>query len=229
MSTRLILFDIDGTLVLTGGAGLRAFDRAMAVEFDSGMSLEIISPAGMTDTAIFQTIFEQNRKRPPTAGEEERLYARYLEYLEEEVERSPDFQVLAGVRELVEELSAHDGFHLGLGTGNLEGGARIKMKRAGLDGYFPFGGFGSDSSDRSELLGIAVERGKRGLAADDGVEAVFVVGDTPRDIEAGKAIGARILAVASGSYDMNALAAADADLVVEDLCDRERLMEWFSS
>lgn len=229
MGTRLILFDIDGTLVLTGGAGLRAFDRAMAAEFDPGMSLEIISPAGMTDTAIFRTIFERNRNRPPTGEEEERLYARYLKFLEEEVERSPDFRVLAGVRELLEELATHDDFLLGLGTGNLEGGARIKMKRAGLDGYFTYGGFGSDSSDRAELLGIAVERGKRALASGDGVEAVFVVGDTPRDVEAGKAIGARILAVASGSYDRSALAAADADLVVEDLLGRDRLLEWFRS
>jgi len=229
MGDRLILFDLDGTLVNTGGAGLRAFDRAMADEFDPGMNLDILSPAGMTDPAIFREIFVSNRDRMPTAEEEERLFGRYLECLEDEVRDSKDFRVLPGVEALLHDLAGQDGLFLGLGTGNLEAGARIKLERPGLNGFFPFGGFGSDSSDRTELLRIAVDRGTRFAKGDTAPEAVFVVGDTPRDVSAGKAIGARTLAVASGPYARDDLAACRPDLLGDNLLDCQRLVAWFLS
>ena len=226
MNFRIVLFDLDGTLVNTGGAGLRAFDRAMADEFDPGMNLHVLKPAGMTDPAIFREIYLHNRGHPPSADEENRLFVRYLECLEEEVRDSKDFRVLPGVVELLEDLSNRNGFLLGLGTGNLEAGARIKLERAGLNKYFSFGGFGSDSSDRPELLKLAVERGICLAGGDPNPKAVIVVGDTPRDIVAGKSIGAMTLAVASGPYQKSELKACGPDLLVDSLLERRTIVEW---
>lgn len=228
MVSRLVLFDLDATLVTTGGAGLRAFDRAMAAEFDSAMKLDLVSPAGMTDPAIFREIYRLNRGRLPRSDEEDRLFARYLEFLEEEVENSEGFRVLPGVEELLKGLAGREEFFLGLGTGNLEEGARIKLERPGLDRYFAFGGYGSDSADRPGLLECAVERGARLAGGRESIEKVFVIGDTPRDVAAGKAIGATTLAVASGPYDVDELAGTSADLVAADLTDRDGLMRWFA-
>ncbi len=231
MMARIVLFDLDGTLVTTGGAGLRAFDRAMEAEFGSVIKLNEISPAGMTDTAIFREIFGFHKKRPPAMEEEEALFKRYLEFLEEEVDRSEGFRVLPGVGALLEELESRDGFLLGLGTGNLEEGARIKLKRAGLDHYFSFGGYGSDSSDRTALLRIAVEKGRTLAGTDSTIDrnGLFIVGDTPRDIEAGRALDARILAVATGPFPRIELERFRPDLAVDTLLDRRMLMEWFLS
>jgi phosphoglycolate phosphatase-like HAD superfamily hydrolase len=183
----------------------------------------------MTDPAIFREIFHNNRGREPTEKEEKRLFDRYLECLAEEVRNSKDFRVLPGVEEILRDLSARNGFFLGLGTGNLEAGARIKLERPRLNGYFPFGGFGSDSPDRTRLLEIAVDRGTRLAGARSSPDAVFVVGDTPRDVVAGKAIGARTLAVASGPYETVDLEASGPDLLVGDLLDCTKLVEWFQS
>jgi phosphoglycolate phosphatase len=229
MTPRLILFDLDGTLVNTGGAGLRAFDRSMEEEFGPGMTLDTITPAGMTDTAIFREIFSHNRGRSPVKTEEERLFVRYLKYLEEEIAVSEGFRVLPGVREILEELADDNRFLVGLGTGNLETGARIKLERPALNGYFSFGGFGSDSSDRPELLRQGVKKGLEaaGRTGESGV--VIVIGDTPRDVSAGKAIGARTLAVASGPYSRTELQKSEPDLAVDDLCDSTALAAWFLS
>lgn len=229
MVCRLILFDLDGTLVNTGGAGLRAFDRAMAIEFDPAMNLKVLSPAGMTDPAIFREIFLRDQGRLPTEDEENRLFHRYLEYLDEEVKNSEGFRVLPGVRELLDALAGKDEVLLGLGTGNLEKGAQIKLERPGLDHYFRFGGYGSDSADRPGLLAKAVERGTALAGGGTEVDAVFVVGDTPRDVAAGKAIGALTLAVASGPHESDELATTGADLVVADLTDRPKLVKWLVS
>jgi len=229
MMCRLILFDLDGTLVNTGGAGLRAFDRAMAIEFDPAMNLNVLSPAGMTDPAIFREIFLGNQGRLPTEDEENRLFHRYIEFLDEEVNKSVGFRVLPGVRELLDELARRDEFLLGLGTGNLEKGAQIKLERPGLDHYFLYGGYGSDSVDRPGLLAKAVERGAELAGGASSVDAVVVVGDTPRDVAAGKAIGALTLAVASGPHELDDLSTTGADLVVADLTDRENLVKWLLS
>ncbi len=229
MTPRLILFDLDGTLVNTGGAGLRAFDRSMEEEFGPGMTLDTITPAGMTDTAIFREIFSSNQGRSPTKEEEERLFARYLTCLEEEIALSEGFHVLPGVRELLDKLADDNRFLVGLGTGNLETGARIKLERPALNGYFSFGGFGSDSSDRPELLRSGVKKGLEIVGRTGEAGVVFVIGDTPRDVSAGKAIGARTLAVASGPYSRTELEKSGPDLAVDDLCDSDSLAAWLLS
>jgi len=226
---RLILFDLDGTLVNTGGAGLRAFDRALAEEFGPGMNLNVVKPAGMTDPAIFYEIYLHNRGRMPDADESKRLFQSYLRFLREEIATSAGFRVLAGVEPLLERLDAIEELHLGLGTGNLETGAKIKLERANLNRFFPFGGFGSDSDDRDTVLSTAVERGRRRLPGGWEIETVFVVGDTPRDVASGKAIGARTLAVASGPYSRDELLTSGPDLATDDLLDGDSLVKWFLS
>lgn len=226
MSLRLILFDIDGTLVHTGGAGLRAFDRAMEVCFDRAVHIKDISPAGMTDSAIFREVFEKMEGRPPTGGEETALFDSYLGFLRREVRDSELFRVLPGVEDLLKNLERTGNFFLALGTGNVEEGAWIKLARPGLDRFFSCGGFGSDSADRSEILRTAVRQAERKAGTPSPFEAVYVVGDTPRDVAAGKAIGARTVAVASGPFTVEQLEPHTPDLLVPDLSETDALTDW---
>lgn len=219
--TRLVLFDIDGTLVLTGGAGQRAIAKAFANEFGVDDALGRIPLAGRTDRAILEDLLE--RFAPHAAGEParlERLMHAYLERLQQEiVVDGPGKLVLPGVRDVLDGLAPQDDVHLALLTGNLEEGARIKLEHFGLWDYFPFGAFGGHTRHRRDLLTQALDRARaRGVAPDDAA-AVFVVGDTPADIDCAKSGGATAIAVATGPYDAAALRAHGADVVFDDLSD----------
>ncbi len=227
MNLRLILFDIDGTLVNTGGAGLRAFDQAMKTCFGEAIRLKDTSPAGKTDSAIFQEVFETLKGRLPRPEEEKALFDSYLGNLRVEVQRSELFRVLPGVEELLQCLQSDDRFFLALGTGNIEEGAWIKLRRPGLDRFFSCGGFGSDSADRAEILRTAVEKAEQAKGSSAPFEEIYVVGDTPRDIAAGRAIGARTVAVASGPYELESLKPHAPDLLVQDLSETESMLRWF--
>jgi phosphoglycolate phosphatase len=226
---RLVLFDIDGTLIHSGGAGMRAFYRAIGQVFDIPVHGEVISPDGKTDPLIakeFLAHFGQADRW--CAASREALFASYLFYLEEEMERARSkgrIRVLPGVAELLENLSAKPEFALGLVTGNLEPGARIKLAKAGLNRYFPFGGFGSDSEDRTTLVRKGIERGTRRIAPAI-VEAAFVIGDTPLDIIHGRAAGAFVIAVASAKYSLADLEAHHPDLLVPDLTAADALLSY---
>lgn len=217
---RLALFDIDGTLMQAGGAGMRAFVRAIGEVFDVTVDRKAINPDGKTDPLIAREFLAH-------CGEEHRLnevsgaalFSAYLIALEDEMERARaagSVRVLPGVVELLEALSSSPEFALGLVTGNLERGAVIKLSKAGLDGYFHFGGFGSDSADRTGLIREGIGRGARHVAPRP-VEAAFVFGDTPLDVSHGRAAGATVIAVASGRYSRAELDACNPDLVLPDL------------
>lgn len=218
MKTICLLFDLDGTLVLTGGAGLRSFNQAFFEIFKTEKTLESIKPAGKTDTAIIKEVCRLTLKRDPTLEEMEQCFDRYLNLLKIEVD-SPNFQILPGVKPLLKSLSQHSCCLLGLGTGNLEKGAEIKLKHSNLWDYFQFGGFGSDSEDRPELLRIAQNRALKLLKNNETIDQTWVIGDTPKDIQAGKAIRANTVGVATGPYSSDQLIAEGADLVYEDLQD----------
>ena len=143
------------------------------------------------------------------------FFSLYLSFLREELTASDHFLVLPGARELVSILDRHENLLLGLATGNIEEGARMKLDRAGLGSFFSFGGFGSDSEARTELIRIAIERGRDRAQSD--VERVFMIGDTPRDIVHGKEAGACTVAVASGSYSLEALKGYKPDFAIESL------------
>jgi phosphoglycolate phosphatase len=223
--TKLILFDIDGTLVLTGGAGGRAMARAFEDVFGLQHGMASISMAGRTDAWIVAQM-AANHGLTCTPDLLARFHESYLGHLSHEIHQpGPQKGVLPGVRDLLDELTAHTGAHLALLTGNFERGAQIKLEYFDLWRYFAAGAFGDRTHDRNSLLHTARERvvavGGPSVNAADTV----IVGDTPLDVAVALAAGARSLAVATGSYDAAALRASGADVVVEDFRDVGAVLE----
>jgi phosphoglycolate phosphatase len=223
MTTRakLILFDIDGTLVDTGGAGARSWAWAFEHVFHRQIDIAEHSTAGMTDPAIARVTFTEAMERKPTAAELERLMASYQAVLPDYVASSKDYRVLPGVEELLERLTGAN-ILLGLTTGGLEAVAHAKLGRAGLNHFFSIGGYGSDYEDRIALTRVAVIRGERLLGHGLAPREVIVVGDTPLDIAAAEGVGAVSVAVASGRYEVDELRAAGADHVLASLADNDQ-------
>jgi phosphoglycolate phosphatase len=215
---KLILFDIDSTLVDTGGAGARSWAWAFERLFGRRIDIAEHSTAGMTDPAIGRTTFTEVMEREPSEEELTRLMAAYQAVLPDHVASSPDYRVLDGVRGLLERLT-QAGVLLGLTTGGLEAVAHAKLGRARLNHFFLVGGYGSDSEDRTTLTRAAVDRGQRMLDFPLDLGDVFVVGDTPLDIAAAEGVGAVSVGVASGRYGIEELSAAGADHVLASLAD----------
>lgn len=228
---KLVLFDIDGTLISTGGAGFRAFTRALHEVLAIPEALENIRLDGQTDFLILEAAL-RNAGRPenPDGLVRDRLYRRYVECLEEELvlaEDSREYRVLRGVHELLEEL-ARGGWLVGLATGNLEEGAWAKLRPGALDRHFLFGGFGSDARERCDLVRVAIERSRR-FNGGHLPHHTFVIGDTPSDIVHGRRAGACTIAVASGGYSSRELAEFDPDLLVDALEPIEPILEFLDA
>lgn len=224
MNPRLVLFDIDGTLVLTGGAGMRALNRACEDLIGLPDALDGIPLAGRTDWIILEDTVSRIGRRLD-AELFAALRARYLGYLEQEIERPGRGVkgVMPGVRELLDRLHARDDVLLGLLTGNFEAGARIKLGHFDLWKYFRCGAFGDDAADRNALVPFALSRARHcGLVSATGRD-VLVVGDTPHDVACALAAGATPVAVATGSYSVEDLRASGAEVVLRDLREAEAL------
>jgi phosphoglycolate phosphatase-like HAD superfamily hydrolase len=211
-----VLFDIDGTLLTTGGAGTRSWRSAFDALFGVPADIGSYTDAGMTDPEVGRRTFERVLGHDPTPQEMASLLAAYLRYLPGEVAASPTYRVLPGVRETLEALRDR-GVLLGIVTGGLEAAAAIKLARGELNHFFTFGGYGSDSAIRSELTSIAIQRAATVLGQPVAPEDVQVVGDTPLDIAAALAVGAVAVGVASGEYSVSDLSEAGADHVVASL------------
>jgi phosphoglycolate phosphatase len=210
---KLFLIDVDGTLVLTGGAGVRALDLAFRDRLGVDHAMQPFDLAGMTDPVIVAQAFEHALGRAPAPAEVEDLLARYLEHLVTELARAPSYQLMPGLPGSLDRLRAA-GHLLGLATGNLERGARLKLARGGLEGAFAFGGFGSDSPDRAEIVRLAAARG-RALAGRDVPDVdVIVVGDTWRDVAAARANGFFAVGFDSSPKRREALVASHPDRIV---------------
>ena len=218
----LLLWDIDGTLILSGGAGMRALQRGLRDGFGIDGSLEDIDFGGRTDTWIMREVFRKF-SLPVTPDNFARFFDGYIAALPAELS-NPNARVLPGVREILRAAATHGGFAQGLLTGNMRRGAQIKLEHHGLWDHFAFGAFADDSEHRNELGPHAVRRAleKHGVnfAADD----VWIIGDTPHDIDCGKAIGARTLAVATGGSSVDQLRAHRPTAVVKNLEDTPRIL-----
>ena len=223
----LVLFDIDGTLLLSGGAGRRALERALVEVAGLGGVLDGVSLAGKVDRQIAREALEQGAADDEEALDllVEAVLRRYAELLAEEVERATEYRVLPNVRSTLEALSRRDEVYLALGTGNVRAGARIKLGRAGLNDYFEDGGFGEDGETRVEVLRAAVRRASGLVGVSFEPEQVVVVGDTPLDVAAARDLGARIVAVATGTASMGELAACRPDSLWHELPDHQIWLE----
>ena len=213
-----ILFDIDGTLIDTGGAGAAswrlAFDELYGIPADIGK----FTDTGMTDPEVGRKTFEAVLKRKPEGDEFARLLERRLHYLHKTAAESEGYRVLSGVEDLLPRLLA-DGYLLGLVTGNMEAAAHIKLHRAQLNRFFSFGGYGSDATDRGELTRIALERAALTYGAKVAAGQTIVVGDTPHDVESAHSAGIACVGVASHKFTLEQLREAGADYAIASLAD----------
>jgi phosphoglycolate phosphatase len=211
---RLLLWDIDGTLISTGAAGHRAIERATAQRFDGG-DLEGVEIAGRTDSGIAHQILTKYGK-PITEENMRSLLELYLELLALELPRSKG-QVLPGVLELLKRSEDRPDTSLGLLTGNLKRGAQLKLEHYQLWHFFPFGAFADDHHDRNKLGAFALTRAQEATEEEFPPAQVDVIGDTGHDITCGKAFGARTIAVATGSWSRERLAEHAPDFLFDDL------------
>jgi phosphoglycolate phosphatase len=218
--TKLVLFDIDGTLVLTGRAGVRAMNRACQEIIGHTDALDGIAVAGRTDWVILHDALRAigHEMDEDLFG---RLRDRYVTLLRDEILLPGEGvkAIMPGILELLDTLRTRPDVFLALLTGNFEQGARIKLEHFNLWHYFKCGAFGDDAADRNALVPFALERARAcGLEAI-GPDAVFVVGDTPNDVACARAVGAVPIGVATGSFSLSDLRASGADIVFGDLSD----------
>jgi phosphoglycolate phosphatase len=213
MRATVVLFDIDGTLVSCGGAGRRAMELAFLELFGRDDVFDFPFGGG-TDRAIARKALE-NGGRPTSDVDIDRFLDVYLRHLSPTLATSEKYAVLPGVHELLDALEGH--VAIGLGTGNVERGARAKLARGGIDGRFSFGGFGCDHEERARLLEAGAVRGAKKLGVARGECRIVVVGDTPRDVQAAHAIDAECIAVATGAAPIEVLRDTGASIVAGDL------------
>ncbi len=211
-----VVFDIDGTLLTTGGAGARAWQAAFADAYQVTADISDFTEDGMPDHEVCRATFQGAMGRSPDEAEITDLLSRYLGHLEEAVAASDGYRLMPAVTETLRSL-ADDRVMLGITSGNVEAAAHMKLARGRLNRWFAFGGYGSDSPDRGELTRLALQRGGtlRGRPLDPA--SVLVVGDTPRDVEAAHAVGAWAVAVATGHFTSDQLAESGANLVLSTL------------
>lgn len=227
---KLLLFDLDGTLVRAGGAGRKALNRAVEVLYGVRIDCGANNLAGKTDLRNFAEAVRSATGRRPGRAELERVHREYLRLLPRYVRaalRARSYELTPGIRRLLARLKREKEVLLALGTGNMEEGARIKLAPSGLSGYFAFGGFGSDGYHRPALLRAAYRRARehapgRRIRPED----VYVIGDTPLDVAAGRKAGFKTIAVGTGFAEWDELKRARPDHLARDFRDVGRWLAW---
>jgi phosphoglycolate phosphatase-like HAD superfamily hydrolase len=225
MTPGLILFDIDGTLLLSGRAGLRAMTRAFQDTFGITDAFKGENFGGRTDSYLVSKAL-QNAGLPDTPEQHERFRENYIPLLAEEIEHPGTGHkgLMPGARELLEALHDHHHLHLALLTGNYRDAAEIKLQHFEIWDFFEWGAFSDDSADRNELVPIARRRAGTYDIPDEAIERVIVIGDTPHDIECARVAGARSIAVATGGFTIEQLKEFGADEVLKDLSDTDAVL-----
>jgi phosphoglycolate phosphatase len=217
VSPTVVLFDVDETLVHTGGSGARSWNAAFEQLYGVPADIGAHTSAGETDPQVAGETFRGVLGREPTRDELDKLYARYLLHLAEDIWTSEQYRILPGVETVLTRLG-EAGVMLGLVSGAMEGAARTKLMPANLNRFFLFGAYGSDSPNRAELTTLAVEKARR-LRGELDPARVFVVGDTPRDLDAAKAAGVVSVGVATGNYSVDELQSAGGQHVLASFED----------
>jgi len=223
MQKRLLLFDIDGTLIHSGGAGIEALKRALKERFKIDDDLHDIEIAGMTDSGIVISILKKH-KLPTTNENVAAFLDSYVHFLSKELPQRKG-ELLPGVLDLLQKLKNRKRVVIGLLTGNLSRGARLKLGHYGVWHFFEFGAFADDHHDRNELGAFARNRAKEKHGREFAADEIDVIGDTPRDIACGKALGARTIAVATGTWSREKLADHYPDFLIDDFSDVDRLID----
>jgi phosphoglycolate phosphatase len=220
---RLLLFDIDGTLIRSGGAGVHALKLALSERFGITDDLHDIEIAGMTDSGIVISIL--NKHQIPATNENVSAFLdSYVHFLSLELPRRAG-KLLPGVLDLLERLKSRPHLVLALLTGNVSRGAQLKLEHYGVWHFFEFGAFADDHHDRNRLGTVARARAKEKHGRQFSTSEIDVIGDTPRDIACGKAFGARTIAVATGTWSREQLAEYQPDFLIDDLSDVEGIID----
>ena len=220
---RLLLFDIDGTLIHSGGAGIQALKLALKERFGIADDLRDIEIAGVTDSGIVISILNKH-KIPATNENVTSFLDSYVHFLSLELPRRQG-KLLPGVLELLEKLKSRKHLIIALLTGNLSRGAQLKLDHYGVWHFFEFGAFADDHHDRNRLGPFARARAKEKHGREFSAAEIDVIGDTPRDIACGKALGARTIAVATGMWTREQLAEHRPDFLIEDLSNVDRVID----
>ena len=220
---RLLLFDIDGTLIHSGGAGVHALKSALTERFSITDDLHDIEIAGMTDSGIVISILNKH-KIPATNENVSAFLDSYVHFLSLELPRRIG-NLLPGVLELLEKLKSRPHLVLALLTGNVSRGAQLKLEHYGVWHFFEFGAFADDHHDRNRLGTVARARAKEKHGRQFSASEIDVIGDTPRDIACGKAFGARTIAVATGTWSREQLAEHQPDFLIDDLSNVDRVID----
>jgi phosphoglycolate phosphatase len=221
----LLLWDIDGTLIASGGAGMRALETALRTVFGKSGSLGDIDFAGRTDRWIMREVFRKF-DLPATEENFSRYFDGYVAALPAEL-ANPHARILPGVADVLRAAAAHGEIAQGLLTGNMRRGAHVKLAHHGLWEHFAFGAFADDAELRNELGPHALRRAREHHGVKFDVDRVWVIGDTAHDIACGKAIGVRTLAVGTGGHSLDELRLHAPTAVVEDLRDTDAIMKLF--
>lgn len=229
MKPALLLFDIDGTLLFSGRAGLRAMNRAFGQTFGVADAFAGASFGGRTDSFLV-SFGLRAAGLPDTAENHARFRDAYVPLLAEEIQHPGTGHkgLMPGARELIEAVLDHDHLHLALLTGNYRAAAEIKLTHFELWDFFEWGAFSDDAADRNALVPIARQRAEIYDVPAEALERVIVIGDTPHDIECARVAGAISIAVATGGHSVEELRAAGADFVLEDLSETEKVLALLS-
>jgi phosphoglycolate phosphatase-like HAD superfamily hydrolase len=222
----LLLFDIDGTLLLSGGAGVRAMTKTFEALFGVPDAFAGIPIGGNTDTFLLSTALAR-ANLPDNLDVQARFRTAYLPVLQREIQRpgSGRHGLMPGIESLLVALNTQQSFHLSLLTGNFEPAAQIKLAHFGVAEFFQWGTFGEESANRDDLGRIAMTRARQRHVPSAALERAVVIGDTPHDIACARAAGVRMLAVATGFYSVDELTAAGADVALRDLTDTASVVE----
>jgi len=222
---KLVLFDVDGTLLSARGAGRRAIAAALEEVYGTRGGVEAYDFHGKTDPQIlYDLLTGAGLPEPAIRAREAEFFERYVAHLGREVGAGAQVELYPGVDALVRGLARSPGHLLGLLTGNIEAGARIKLAPTGLAAYFRVGAYGSDAADRTRLPAVAAERARRLVGRAFQGPDVVVIGDTPLDIACGRAFGARVVAVATGRHGVEELATHAPDFLFADFGEPGRVL-----